>query len=492
MAVVVGNAATPFGALVACVVACLAAPGCARETDQSVIRSVGSARAPLQTPAIAFPLAVSSNHRSLVDRNGAPVLLLGEGSAQTLALRTPAVVSDYLDDRAANGFNALWVHVIINDRNGGNRKGLTDDGIAPFTATLDGGTCDTGPCYDLSTPNPAYFTRLDRILNIAAEHGMAVFLDTFENDSYLETFRRNGSPKVILWARYLAERYQKQPNIVWMTGNDFQTWRSSTADNQLALDIMSTLAANDSTHLQTTELNYNISGSLDDTLLVPHTSLAGAYTYYPAYYEVLQQYNSPIRTVPVYLIETYYEAAVYGNLRRQSANDLMLRKVPYWTVLSGGLGGYFYGSVWYSFPRDWRKSIDSPAVAQLAHWKALFLGLPWYDLVPDQTHGIVTAGYGTATGNGSGDIHTDNYVTAAATPDGKLVVAYAPATTTMTVDMTRLAGATAAQWFDPSRGTYTTVTGSPFPNTGMRDFRPPGRNGAGDPDWVLILRAESP
>jgi len=321
---------------------------------------------------------------------------------------------------------------------------------------------------------------------------MVVFLDLWDNDSFANVYEVNGGAKVTGWAQYLLNRYKSFPNIVWMTGNDFQNWNTSATDNQLAQNIMSTIAAGDSTHLQTLELNYNISGSFDDTLLAPYTSVAFAYTYYPAYYEVLQEYNSSTRTAPVYLGETYYEGVAYGNLNPGTANNLVLRKVPYWTVLSGGLGGYFYGSVWYSFPRDWRKSIDSPAVAQLAHWKALFLGLPWYDLVPDQTHGIVTAGYGTATGNGSGDIHTDNYVTAAATPDGKLVVAYAPATTTMTVDMTRLAGATAAQWFDPSRGTYTTVTGSPFPNTGMRDFRPPGRNGAGDPDWVLILRAESP
>ncbi len=252
---------------------------------------------------------------------------------------------------------------------------------------------------------------------------------------------------------------------------------------------MSTIAAGDPTHLQTTELNYNISGSLDDPLLLPYTSLPSAYTYYPAYYEVLRQYNSPARTAPVYLIETYYEGSSYGNLNPHVATNLMLRKQPWWTVLAGGLGGCFYGSAFYTFPWGWRYRIDTTAVTQFGYWKDLFTSLPWYDLVPDQSHTIVTAGYGTPSGNGTGNIQTDAYVTTAATSDDKLVIAYLPASTTITVDMTKLGGAATAQWFDPTHGTYTTVAGSPFPNTGMRNFFSPGRNAAGDPDWVLLLRA---
>jgi hypothetical protein len=436
-----------------------------------------------------YPIVASSNRRYLVDQSGAPVLLMGEGAAQMLAQRLPSVVTTYLDDRKAHGFNALWVHVVANNQDGANANGLTDDGIAPFTGTLSSGTCDSGPCYDLTTPNPAYFTRLDQILNIAAAHGMVVFLDAMENDSFLQLYEANGDSRMTAFAQYLVNRYKSFPNIVWMTGNDFQTWNSSSTDNQLALDVMSTIAGSDSSHLQTTELNYNISGSLDDTLLVPYTSLAAAYTYYPSYYEVLRQYNSSARTAPVYLIEGYYEGLSYGNLNPNSATNLMLRKVPYWTMLAGGLGGYFYGSKWYTFASGWQSGIDTLAVTQLGFWKALFTSLPWYNLVPDQSHTIVTAGYGTPSGNGTGNIQTDAYVTTASTPDGRLVLAYLPASTTVTVDMTKLSSTVTARWFDPTSGAYTAVSGSPLPNTGTRNFTSPGNNSGGDPDWVLILRA---
>jgi hypothetical protein len=437
----------------------------------------------------AYPLKASANGRYLVDHSGTPVLLLGDGAAQTLFQRTPGVASSYLDDRAAHGFNALWVHLLVNARDGGNTDGKTDDGIVPFTRTLQHGTCDDGPCYDLTSPNEAYFVRIDEIVGAAAAHGMVVFMDTLENNSYLQVFELNGEARVARWAQYIVNRYRSFGNIVWMTGNDFQTWRTSASDNGLARAIMAAIAAADPSHLQTTELDYNLSGSLDDELLLPYTTLAAAYSYYPVYYEVLRQYNSTARTVPVYLIESYYERFTYGHLTPHSATDLMLRKLPYWTVLSGGLGGYFYGSIWYTFPFGWRWAIDTPAVAQLGYWRTLFTSFAWYDLVPDQAHAIVTAGYGTATGNGTGNIQSDDYVTTAATADGSLVIAYCPASTQLTVDMSKLKGSTTAHWFDPTKGTYTAISGSPFANIGTRVFATPGKNGTGDADWVLVLHA---
>jgi hypothetical protein len=46
-----------------------------------------------------------------------------------------------------------------------------------------------------------------------------------------------------------------------------------------------------------------------------------------------------------------------------------------------------------------------------------------------------------------------------------------------------------AHWFDPAAGKYRDVDGSPFPNVGMKQFASPGNHSDGDPDWVLLLRA---
>src|SRR5258708_913966 len=92
---------------------------------------------------------------------------------------------------------------------------------------------------------------------------------------------QNGTQKALQYGKFLGNRYKNFNNIIWITGNDFQTWNTSTTDNRLVGSIMRGIASSDPNHLQTTELNYLVSGSLDDALLVPYTTLAGAYPYYP-------------------------------------------------------------------------------------------------------------------------------------------------------------------------------------------------------------------
>ena len=75
---------------------------------------------------------------------------------------------------------------------------------------------------------------------------------------------------------------------------------------------------------------------------------------------------------------------------------------------------------------------------------------------------------------------------------GRLVLAYTPVAHTLTVNMTKLAASATARWFDPSVGTYTSISGSPFANTGTRNFTTPGNNSAGDGDWVLVLETQPP
>jgi hypothetical protein len=68
-------------------------------------------------------------------------------------------------------------------------------------------------------------------------------------------------------------------------------------------------------------------------------------------------------------------------------------------------------------------------------------------------------------------------------------MAYMPTIRTITVDMSKLSGSTTARWYDPSAGTYSAISGSPFVNTGTQQFTPSGKNNDGDGDWVLVLEA---
>jgi hypothetical protein len=359
----------------------------------------------------------------------------------------------------------------------------------PVTGSNPDGT------YDLSKPNEAYFARADAILRLAQQYGFVVLLDPIETGGWLGTMTANGVAKDRAFGQYLGTRYKDFPNIIWMSGNDYQGWGPGNDDYVTA--VAQGIASTDPNHLQTVELNFFNSGSLDDPAWAPIIRLDAAYTYDPTYKQVLKEYNrSPM---PVFMVEATYEFE-QNTPSIPFGSPLQLRKQEYWTLLSGGLGGQIYGNK-YTWPfsrycpgRDpatgtcgdgagsWKAELDTPGANQMAYVNALFGSRHWWELVPDQNHTLVTAGLGT--------FGADDYVTAARTPDGKLAIAYLPAGQTITVDLTQLTGTVTARWYDPTNGTSTNINGSPFPNAGTQQFTPPATNSTGEDDWVLVL--ESP
>jgi hypothetical protein len=108
----------------------------------------------------------------------------------------------------------------------------------------------------------------------------------------------------------------------------------------------------------------------------------------------------------------------------------------------------------------------------------------WWELVPSGLNGMKTL----ITDSGNNEDSTD-FVSAAATPDGTLLIAYIPPGHSggITVDMTVLKSQVNATWYDPTNGKSTEIAGSPFKNSGPHKFIPDGKNSGGQNDWVLKL-----
>jgi hypothetical protein len=428
----------------------------------------------------AYPLRVSSNGRYLVDQLGQPFLISGDAPQSITVNLSVAEADGYFADRAAHGFNSVWINLLCDTYTAGRADGSTFDGILPFNRTLSDGN------YDFSAPNPAFFQRVDAMLQSAASHGLNVLLDPAETGGWLSTMLSNGSAACRSYGQFLGNRYRSFDNIIWLSGNDFQDWRTAANDavvTSVALGIKDV----DTRHIHTVELDFLNSASTDDPNWVPIISLNAAYTYFPTYAEVLSNYNQP-GPLPAFLIEGVYEFE--SNAQPQTASPSTLRRQIYWTNLSGGTGQIYGNHYTWTFTSGWQNFLDSPGAQQMPFQKAFFESRRWFDLVPDQNHTVVTAGFGTFTNSGA--IDASDYTTAARTPDGSLVIAYLPTIRTITVDMTSLGAAATAEWFDPSSGTYTPISGSPLPNTGTRQFTPAGPNGEGDPDWVLVLETSGP
>jgi len=413
-----------------------------------------------------------------VDQNGVPFLILGDSPQAMIGNLSEADADLFLANRQSHGFNTVWINLLCASGTYCKADGTTFDGIAPFTTGSDLST------YDLTTPNEAYFARADRMLQLAAKYGVLVILDPAETISWLPVLRSNGLAKARAYGQFLGTRYRDFPHIVWMSGNDFNSW-PTVSDDKLVQAVALGIKETDPHHIHTVQLDTSDSTSLDDSSWAPIISLNAAYTYSPTYAEVLHGYNQSA-SMPVFLVEANYE--FQNNTGKDLGTPAILRRQEYWTALSGATGQLFGSYYTVGFRPGWKTQLDTPGVMQIAHVKALFEPRAWHELVPDQDHAVVTAGYGTFSASGS--IGANDYVTAARTPSGKLVMAYVPSARTVTVDMSQLSGPATARWYDPVEGTFTSIAGSPFPNTGSRDFTTPGTHADGAEDWVLVLEVD--
>jgi hypothetical protein len=439
---------------------------------------------PLQIPSFpAYPLKVSANRRYLVDQNNIPFLIAGDSPQALPVMISMSDAARYFDDRKAHGFNSMWINILCAGPYFPDCRldGSTYDGIRPFNGHVPGGM-DTAH-YDLTKPNDAYFSRIDQIITLAANRGMEVFLDPIETGQWLYTMRNNGLAACRTYGEYLGNRYKRFPNIIWLNGNDFRTWQNA-GDDAVVRAVAEGIKSADPQHLQTLELDPPWGSSFDDRRWIGIASINSTYVYGPTYIQMLLSYNQrPV--APTYLVEAHYDLERVGN---DYGTPPVLRREEYWTMLSGGKGQIYGNAYTWTFMPGWQFNLDTIGVEQLMIWHQFFSSLPWQNLVPDQAHAIVTAGLGTY-----GTLQTrtsqSDFCTAAGTPDGSLVIAYMPTARKITVNMASLKSPASARWFDPTNGSYIAIPGSPFANSGTRQFSPPEKNGDGDSDWVLLLSA---
>ena len=242
-------------------------------------------------------------------------MIVGDSPWSLVANLSASDMNYYFADRQAKGFNTALVGVLVDSYIGGRDDLSTYDRIYPFTS-------GTGTSSDLSTPNPIYWSRVDTMVQLARKHGITVMLAPAETGGLLPLLRRNGPTKDFSYGAVLGNRYRNDPNVIWISGNDYQTgnWRNDPYVTAVAKGIRSA----DPTHIQTIELNFNSSTSFDNPNWPPLINLNAAYTYFPTYSEVLKAYNEA-NPDPVFMVEANYEfenntggpATTNETLRRQ-------------------------------------------------------------------------------------------------------------------------------------------------------------------------------
>ena len=284
-----------------------------------------------------------------------------------------------------------------------------------------------------------------------------------------------------VYGHFLGQRYARFRNLMWMhCGDRNPDQRLIDCANQLAGAIREEAPH----HLHTAHLQHEFS-SADFFNKDAWLDVNMAYTYAASYLQVTKEYRrrDPIR--PVILGETGYEdepnaIELLPDAKRGDLwNPYRIRRNAWWAVLSGACG-YCGGTRLWRWEKNWREVLQMRSSREAPNILRLMKTIPWWRLVPDSKHQFVTAGFGTWK--------QADYVTAALADDGSAGVAYLPNTGRISVDLTKLSGQVKASWFDPTSGQSKPVEGSPFKNSGNRDFTSPGKNAAGESDFVLVLK----
>lgn len=390
------------------------------------------------------PIRISPNRRYFVDPAGSPVFWLGTTQWQIFREYTLDEARLIVEKSKATGFDFIQVMLLG-----------VGDGTKP---NLHG----EKPCHndDPASPNEAYFRNVDAVLEIARQSDVAISMTVF-HQRYRE---RITIEKARGWARWLAQRYGRFPNLVWS-----MTPRATGEFVPILRELAVGLKEGDGgAHLITFKPDPAPFSSsfihnedwLDFNCMQTWRSVELIYPMVTADYHL-----SP--TKPVVMAEGAYESgAEYGF----DVTPLWVRRQAYYSYLAGASHTYGHNDSWRVLP-TWKQALDAPGASQLGLLKEIFLARSeWWELTPDQA----------LFAEGS---QTEGTVLnlAARHKDGRWVMAYLSAPASFSLRLDRLAASADAFWIDPRTG--VSQAAGRFANAGVASFSTPD----GWEDALLVL-----
>jgi hypothetical protein len=450
----------------------------------------------------AFPVKISENKRYLVDQQNNPFPILGRTAWFAISL-TEDGYKKFLANSIAHGCNAIEVSVMTHWPMG-NHAPFNGRGDIPFVKRLNGADWDGRLDYnqisteapDLLTPNEKYWSYIDQFLSYCESQGILVFMFPAyvgydgKEQGWMQELLANGVEKTEAYGAWIANRFSKKKNLVWMLLGDMGKFTPDQINAEAAL-----IRGLKSVHGQSTEYSAEASSGMnaaDQPDFGKEMTLNGSYSWelkVPVPFIARKAYHhSP--TMPSFLLEEPYdEEGPDGNNYNPNAIQ-PVRRFEWWGWLST-IGGYIAGNayIWQFVDSVWPHHLNTQAALDMSRLNVFIKSISWWELAPSGMNGMKTL-----------IMEKDNmdtsasYVSAAASPKGDLLVAYIPPAHRggITVDMSIFKEKVYGRWFDPTNGRYSLVSSPAVNNVGSQIFSPPEKNAAGDRDWVLVLTSKKP
>jgi hypothetical protein len=426
----------------------------------------------LSTTVSRFPLSIHSSGRYLIQANGTPFFIHGDTPWSIVVQLTEAQINTYLYDRAAKGINAIMFNAIERKFSSQSPAYRTVGGYDPFTSMTD-----------FASPNENYWKVVDYIVNKALELNILCIINPAYwgygggSEGWWTELNAETAGDLQTFGTFLANRY-KQPNIVWCMGGDWSGGDNGVRGKQW--NIVTGIRT-----VRTTDIITAHNGRTDGDAYSDWSSFTSTgFNLNNIYTQDIQMYSEAAiaigRSMPFFLIEAWYEGA---------ANAVSLRRQYWGSVLSGACGHLYGCDVLWGFGEPNFNGAAGPAAAlanylttagtvRLVYFKHFWDKYDWTKLVPKTDASLVSTSLSTDA----------TRVYPALASDGSFAVIWKNDTNSITVVMSNLQPSSVrARWYDPSNNTYTTVSGSPFANTGSQSIGHPGNNSGGTTDWVLVL-----
>jgi hypothetical protein len=427
-------------------------------------------------------LKVSDNSRFLQHENGKPFFWLGETAWLLPSRSNQGEAAYFIGETAKNGFNIIQISVLHSI------SAMNTYGHYALPSGFDFDNIDKPGEYN-------YWKHIDYLVEQAQQRGIYIGIVCVWGGSVkagklsLDDARKYGE--------FLAKRYKKYPNIIWIIGGDVrgdvkpEIWRA----------LAGSIKANDSDHLMTYHpLGRTLSATWfnNDTWLDFNMFQSGHRRYgqrfgdgdYPIEenteedsWRFVERSLAITPAKPVLDGEPSYEDIPQGlhnpDERYWQAEDV--RRYAYWSVFAGSCG-HTYGhnstmqmlrpgySPAYGAKEPWWESLHDTGCQQMKYLKKLILAFPFFERIPDQT--IIS------NPNGA------QYDRVIATRGNDYVLLYNYTNRLTEVDMTKISGTKKkAWWYSPQDGSIEYI--GEFDN-GKRTFIHDSGYRAGN-DWVLII-----
>jgi len=432
----------------------------------------------------AFPYPASVSNRKFRDQQGNVFLLKTMSSWAMSQACTNAEITSALDGLKALGFNAATVSPFGVHMSGsfGNRY---QNGA--------GQNFFTGAPY-ASSFGPAW-SSMDWVMQEATKLQMTVVFSMFlswDTTGTTPDLISAGTTNAYSFGRTLATRYASYPNIIWHVMGDFE-WSSSQAPApQLDAMFHGIRDAEGSTHrlIIAEGGNGTSNGNTGFRQFISGEGSSGyqwfrqsADTVYHYGANAADQFDAVWGNTTTYAVmdiePPYVNAPHYPGNRNQQ-----LRERNFATFIRGGIGINFGHEKWWPFGKDgiydggpgWLGILSEVPQLQAKHAWTLV------DSFVSNSTWARDSGSFLKTGLGSGDTK------AASGFSSTSAVVYFPSSRSIVVDTTAIASAGNVQlrWYDPTTGSYTTISASE-PKTATRSISYPAAHSDGSNDWVLVV-----